>query len=79
MTRAQKIALLKDIASGRATIHDSLEPRFALATVDPDTGALIPWQAVSIDRDRAKEAANADLLRRAETDNSITVIRIMYE
>jgi len=79
MKRTQKIALLKEIASGRATIHNTLEPRFALAKVDPDTGALIPWRATSIDRDPVREARNAELLKRAATDLSITVIKIIYE
>lgn len=77
MQRRHKIALLKGIANGEVSINE-LQPRFVLATKDPLTGELIPYQFGS-NVNPERQARDAALLKQSKVDPSITVIRIVRE
>lgn len=79
MNRREKIALLKGIIKGETTIHDAMEPRFVIAEVDSDTGELKPYKASTFNPDPESVARNAELIRLAATDPSITVVKIIRE
>lgn len=77
MDRRDKIALLKGIAKGEASITE-LQTRYVVATNDPVTGELIPYHfSGKVDPDR--EARSAALLKQSTTNPGIKVIRIVRE
>jgi hypothetical protein len=79
MNRRQKIALLKGIIKGHTTIQEVMEPRFAIAEIDSETGELKPWRASMCNADRERIERNAELLRMAANDPTINVIKISRE
>lgn len=78
MTRKSKIDMIRGILKGTRSAAELRPARFAIAHTDPITGELTARKPYGSGQDDESYQRNEQLLKQAETDPSITVIRIVY-